>query len=141
FPGDLVLFDYHLQHASTQNRSEDRMRWCFNFRYLPSGKPDGRPHLPSFVARSRANPGDELRDAELWAAMWERALDCVRWYQLPASTMGRISIREAEANTRRWNERIGEHRDWLELEEPGVIDRFVRQPSAALGRILRRLGS
>ena len=84
---------------------------------------------------------DELRDAELWAAMWERALDCVRWYQLPASTMGRISIREAEANTRRWNERIGEHRDWLELEEPGVIDRFVRQPSAALGRILRRLGS
>ena len=136
FPGDLVLFDNHLQHASTPTQSDDRMRWCFNFRYVPTGQPNGRPFLPGFVARSRAHPAGELRDPELWSAMWARALDCVRWYDLPGSAMGRISLAEARANTRRWNERIRDHRDWLALEEPGAWDRVTRQPRALLRRAL-----
>ena len=32
--------------------------------------PTGRPAFPGFVARSRANPASELRDASVWAQLW-----------------------------------------------------------------------
>jgi hypothetical protein len=60
-------------HASLDNVSEGDVRLSLDVRFQPTGMPSGRDYLPSFVARSRANPSAELRDADEWAAMWEAA--------------------------------------------------------------------
>lgn len=70
--GGVVLFDKFTQHASLPNRS-DGLRWSFDLRYNPTGQATGRPAFPGFVARSRAHPGSELRDAAQWAALWSEA--------------------------------------------------------------------
>lgn len=59
-------------HASLPNRSDD-IRWSFDLRYNPIGQPTGRGAFPGFVARSRAHPEKELRDAEAWAGLWQAA--------------------------------------------------------------------
>jgi phytanoyl-CoA hydroxylase len=68
-----VLFLHHrTMHASLANRS-DAVRWSFDLRYQPTGRPTGRPQFPGFVARSRVRPESALADWRAWAALWEEA--------------------------------------------------------------------
>ncbi len=65
-----VLFMHRMTcHGSLPNRS-DRVRWSLDLRYNPTGQHTGRTAFPGFVARSRAHPETELRDAEAWAQEW-----------------------------------------------------------------------
>lgn len=68
--GGVVLFHPLTIHGSLANRSAG-IRWSFDVRYNVTGDPTGRPMFPAFVARSRAAPGKELRDAAAWRRMWE----------------------------------------------------------------------
>jgi len=70
--GGAVLFHPMTPHASLPNVSEG-IRWSFDLRFNRTGQPTGRAHFPDFVARSRANPGSELRDWRAWRAMWQDA--------------------------------------------------------------------
>ncbi len=85
--GGIVIFDPMTPHASLVNKT-DGFRWSFDIRYNVTGQSTGRDHFPSFVARSRARPETELRDADTWRAMWEAArarlaasqfVDLYRW--------------------------------------------------------------
>ena len=70
-----VLFMHRLTcHGSLPNHS-DRIRWSLDLRYNPVGHDSGRAAFPGFVARSRANPESELRDADVWASLWRQARD------------------------------------------------------------------
>lgn len=42
-PGDIIVLHNKLLHSSTVNTSEEDFRWAFNFRYLPTDEPSGRP--------------------------------------------------------------------------------------------------
>jgi phytanoyl-CoA hydroxylase len=68
--GGIVIFHPQTPHASLVNRTQ-QFRWSFDIRFNVTGQPTGRDHFPSFVARSRANPDLELRDARTWRMMWE----------------------------------------------------------------------
>ena len=68
-PGDVLFMHRRCMHASLTNHSDD-VRWSFDLRYNPTGQSTGRTYLPSFVARSRANPQSELRDAAAWERLW-----------------------------------------------------------------------
>ena len=70
--GGAVIFDPLTPHSSLANNS-DGFRWSFDLRYHVTGQPSGRSFFPEFVARSRANPSDELRDWQQWQQMWEQA--------------------------------------------------------------------
>ena len=70
--GGVVIFHPKSPHASLINKT-DQFRWSFDIRFNVTGQSTGRDHFPSFVARSRANPETELRDADRWRAMWEGA--------------------------------------------------------------------
>ncbi|MEM1076455.1 MAG: phytanoyl-CoA dioxygenase family protein, partial [Pseudomonadota bacterium] len=65
--GGVVLFHPLTPHASLSNKTEG-FRWSFDIRYNVTGEPTGRSHFPEFIARSRANPGTELRDWRIWKA-------------------------------------------------------------------------
>ena len=69
--GDALFMHRLTCHASLPNRSR-RVRWSFDLRYNPIGEPTGRGAFPGFVARSRAHPETELRDAVAWAESWHR---------------------------------------------------------------------
>ncbi|MEO0978241.1 MAG: phytanoyl-CoA dioxygenase family protein [Pseudomonadota bacterium] len=68
--GGAVIFHPLTPHGSLANNS-DHYRWSFDLRYHVTGQPSGRSHFPEFVARSRSNPGSELKDWRLWKKMWE----------------------------------------------------------------------
>ena len=70
--GGVILFHKRNIHSSMPNRSA-RLRRSVDIRYHPSGQPSGRPAFPGFVARSRANPENELRDAKVWQENWREA--------------------------------------------------------------------
>ncbi len=72
-PGDVLLMHKGCMHASLTNHSDD-VRWSFDLRYNPTGQSTGRTYFPSWVARSRANPESELRDAAAWKQSWEDTL-------------------------------------------------------------------
>jgi len=59
--GGAVIFHPLVPHASLPNHS-DGIRWSFDLRFNKTGQPTGRSHFPSFIARSRRAPQDELRD-------------------------------------------------------------------------------
>lgn len=67
--GGVVLLNRFTEHSALNNKS-DELRWSFDLRWHPTGQPNGRPAFPEFVARSRANPASELRDAATWKQMW-----------------------------------------------------------------------
>ncbi len=69
--GSVLFMHRRTMHCSYANRTPDEVRWSFDLRYQPVGQPSGRPLFPDFVARSRANPESELRDAAAWAELWE----------------------------------------------------------------------
>jgi len=59
-------------HRSLPNVS-DGIRWSVDARYMPTGRPSGRPFFPGFIARSWLRPGSELHDSQAWAALWRQA--------------------------------------------------------------------
>ena len=69
-PGSVLLMTQRTVHCSLDNRTADEVRISFDLRYQPIGQPTGRPQYPGFVARSRADPQQELRDAHAWAQRW-----------------------------------------------------------------------
>lgn len=70
--GGMVMFHPLTPHSSLINRSDD-FRWSFDLRYNVTGQDTGREHFPSFVARSKINPEQELRDWRGWKSLWETA--------------------------------------------------------------------
>lgn len=70
--GGAVIFHPLTPHASLANRSEG-YRWSFDLRYNVAGQSTGRDQFPSFVARSRSNAGQELKDWRQWQKMWADA--------------------------------------------------------------------
>jgi len=84
--GSVLFFGQRLIHGSLDNVSEDRVRISMDLRYQPAGQPSGRPHFPSFLARSRAHPERVLRDPAVWAAMWYEARDALSRGEIPAFT-------------------------------------------------------
>jgi phytanoyl-CoA hydroxylase len=70
--GDVLFMHRRTCHSSLPNKS-DGLRISFDLRYNPVGQPTGRDVFPGFIARSRANPTNELRDPEAWAASWFEA--------------------------------------------------------------------
>ncbi len=87
--GGALFLHRRTMHASLRNRS-DGARWSFDLRYQPAGQPTGRPWFPSFVVRSRSNPGSELRDWTVWADLWRQA-------------RARLAHGDAIAKTNRWD--------------------------------------
>lgn len=115
-PGDVIFLDNKLLHASAPIREPNGFRWAFNFRYLPAGQANGRPYLPGFLARSRANPEREFGDPQMWTAMWRAALlhsSLHAHHVPPAATTG---LYEARAFTKRWRERTGDPEAWEQLD-------------------------
>ena len=53
-------------HRSLPNTTTDRVRWSVDTRYNAAGEPNGRPHVPGFLARSAAAPGSVVRSAAEW---------------------------------------------------------------------------
>jgi phytanoyl-CoA hydroxylase len=69
--GSILVMHPRTVHGSRENTTADQVRISMDLRYQPVGTPTGRPVFPSFVARSRANPGAELHDATEWARIWD----------------------------------------------------------------------
>lgn len=84
--GSVLFFGQNLIHGSLDNTSEDRVRISMDLRYQPAGQPSGRPHFPSFLARSRAHPEQVLRDPAVWAEMWYEARSALSRGEIPAFT-------------------------------------------------------
>lgn len=70
--GGAVLFHKMNVHRALPNLS-DGLRWSMDLRYHPTGQASGRPAFPGFIARSAADPNQELRDPAAWAASWAAA--------------------------------------------------------------------
>lgn len=75
-PGDVLLLHPHVHHASLANRS-GQVRWSLDLRYHRTGQPSGRALLPSFIARSRADPSSECRDHDHWVKAWHDAREAI----------------------------------------------------------------
>jgi len=88
-PGDVLLLTQLTCHSSLSNVSHE-MRWSFDLRYQPIGKPTGRPAFPGFVARSRADPDSELRDPAVWERLWR-------------DTRDRMALQQEKGPFNRWN--------------------------------------
>jgi len=72
--GGAVLLHPLTPHSSRANTT-DGFRWSFDLRYNVTGQPTGRAHFPSFVARSRRDPGSVLTEWRKWRRMWLEARD------------------------------------------------------------------
>ncbi len=70
--GGALLMHRRTMHAALANQSDD-IRWSFDLRYQPCGRPTGRPAFPGFVARSRQQPQSELHDWRAWSQLWLEA--------------------------------------------------------------------
>ncbi len=70
--GDVLLIHRYCPHASLTNVS-GQVRFSLDLRYHPSHQTSGREMFPSFIVRSRSDPGQELTDAAAWTEMWEEA--------------------------------------------------------------------
>ena len=81
--GSVLLFGQNLLHGSLENTSHDRVRISMDLRYQPAGQPSGRPHFPSFLARSRAHPERVLRDPAEWAELWYAARAALSRGEIP----------------------------------------------------------
>jgi hypothetical protein len=118
-PGDVVFLDNMTLHCSTGNVSRSDYRAAFNFRYVATGQPTGRPFLPEFVVRDRDEPANEMTDAATWARMWRGCLAYISRNGVPVSfeDVGRLSAGEAARITREWRQRVPDPEAWAQLEE------------------------
>jgi len=121
-PGDVIILDSKVIHSSVPNISKADYRWAYNFRYAPTGQPNGRPFLPGFVARSRVAPQTVLRDPATWRLMWIRALDYLSAHGSPVSygSLRRPSLADAQAISRQWEALVPDIESWLKLGEERV---------------------
>jgi phytanoyl-CoA hydroxylase len=71
--GGVVLMTSRTLHGSYENTTDDQVRFSFDIRYQPVGRPTGRAWYPGFVARSRRDPSSVLTDAAAWTALWDEA--------------------------------------------------------------------
>jgi len=71
-PGSVLLMTQRTMHGSLDNKTEGDVRISMDLRYQPIGQSCGRPAFApaGFVARSRSNPGAELRDPAEWTRRW-----------------------------------------------------------------------
>jgi phytanoyl-CoA hydroxylase len=69
--GAVMIFHRKLMHASLPNLSDD-LRSSLDLRYQPIGQPTGRVVFPGFVARSRTDPSQEIRNREQWESLWNK---------------------------------------------------------------------
>jgi ectoine hydroxylase-related dioxygenase (phytanoyl-CoA dioxygenase family) len=68
--GDVLFMHRLTAHRSLPNRSNG-IRWSFDLRYCPVGQPTGSTWAPSFIVRSRSQPGLEVvNDHEAWQRSW-----------------------------------------------------------------------
>jgi hypothetical protein len=88
-PGDVLFLTQLTCHSSLSNVS-DEVRWSFDLRYQPIGKPTGRPAFPGFVARSRQHPDSEMRDPAEWERLWR-------------DTRDRMALHQEKGPFNRWN--------------------------------------
>lgn len=116
-PGDVIFMDNKLLHSSMPNVSDSDYRWAFNFRYLPSGQPTGRPFLPEFIAREPTAPDEELHDPGTWSDMWRGCLTYhhAKGMSLSYKDVSRLSVREAAELTRYWKTLAPSHDSWVHL--------------------------
>lgn len=91
--GGAVLFHKMNVHRALPNMSQG-LRWSLDMRFHPIGQNSGRPAFPGFVARSRANPHQEMHDPAEWAKAWNEARERV----LSGAYRGRIF------EDKRWND-------------------------------------
>ncbi len=71
-PGDVLFLHRRTLHAALPNVG-DSVRWSFDLRYMPVGAASGREAFPSFVVRSRKDPGEVVKDPEQWRERWQEA--------------------------------------------------------------------
>lgn len=91
--GGAVLFHKMNVHRALPNMSNG-LRWSIDLRYHPIGQESGRPAFPGFIARSRSNPDQELRDPKKWAQTWDASRERI----LTGQYQGRIF------EDKRWND-------------------------------------
>lgn len=89
--GSILVMTRKTMHSSLPNDS-DGIRWSFDLRYNPTGQPTGRPLLPGFVARSRANPASEMTDAAQYATMWEETRERLAGIENPTYNRWETSV-------------------------------------------------
>jgi len=135
-PGDVILLNHNLVHASAPIRDPNGFRWAFNFRYLSAGQPNGRPYLPGFLARSRAHPEREFSDPQIWADMWRSALSAATRYANRVPQAEGTGLHEARAFTKRWRKLTADPEGWHRLDNKRVWD----FPARWWGRAQDRLG-
>lgn len=70
--GSVLFMNRYTMHMSLPNKSNE-IRWSFDLRYQPTGRPTGRAVFPGFVVRSRRDPSSALKDHAGWVSLWERA--------------------------------------------------------------------
>jgi hypothetical protein len=70
--GSALFLTKRTVHSSLSNIS-NHVRFSFDLRYNPIGQATGRGMFPGFVARSRANPENELHDPAIWTELWKEA--------------------------------------------------------------------
>ena len=70
--GGAIFMTARTIHRSLPNVS-DGIRWSVDARYMPIGRPTGRPFFPGFVGRSQLRPQTELHDSQAWANLWRQA--------------------------------------------------------------------
>lgn len=70
--GGALFFHRLTKHSSLPNLSDD-IRFSFDLRYSPIGKPTGRSEFPGFVARSHQHPERVLTDHCQWTTLWHDA--------------------------------------------------------------------
>ncbi len=70
--GGAIFLTSRTVHRSLPNVS-DGIRWSVDARYMPIGRPSGRPFFPGFIARSWLRPESELHNSQAWADLWRQA--------------------------------------------------------------------
>ena len=70
--GGLLAIHCRTPHGSQPNRSE-AIRWSMDLRWNDARMPNGRPHMPGLLVRSRENPELVVDDRQEWLNAWKVA--------------------------------------------------------------------
>jgi ectoine hydroxylase-related dioxygenase (phytanoyl-CoA dioxygenase family) len=68
--GGVLLTQKETVHRSGPNRT-DHIRWSLDLRYSNPALPTGRPHVPGFIAGSRAHPESVAKSHLDWLRLME----------------------------------------------------------------------
>lgn len=70
--GDILFLHCRTPHGSQPNRA-DTVRWSMDLRWNDARQPNGRPHLPGMLVRSRDMPELVVTDRQEWVTAWKLA--------------------------------------------------------------------